>query len=100
MELAVGDRVMAIVDHPGYNDYIKVGCLGTVRVIKRSNDRSAVRHYGVGWDEYCDGGSLGGVIDCGFGWYVRPSEITSVEDDGKNVPEISSDKLFEFLEDT
>ena len=97
-KFALGDRVIAIVDHPRKNKDLMAGDTGTVRSIERDYD-GQIRGIGVEWDlEIAAGHNLGGAIEeYGHGWWVRPTEIQIVDAENKSVKPILFDDLVNSL---
>lgn len=76
-----GDRVVAI---HAFDDFIRKGLTGTVTQISESYN------YGVVWDEFMDGHTLGGTCEDGFGWWVVEDDIALLaEEDHEIAPDIS-----------
>lgn len=73
----VGDRVVAITEHPDANPSIRIGYTGTVCVERDSFGRAGVR-----WDiKITNGHSCGEHCEYGYGWFVNPCSIEHIEDE-------------------
>jgi len=89
----IGDRVVAVVDHPDNNECIVCGSTGTVRSI--DEPRESV--IGVEWDMDVNGHGLSdeyGEDRCkyGYGWNVESDDIEVCTPD--NDEEITVDEEF------
>lgn len=83
----IGDRVVAVADHPASNISIHAGDAGTIC----SQERGAP-WVGVYWDNPVDGGhSCNGRCEHGYGWRV-PEATLDFEPDDTEAP-------FQFNED-
>ncbi len=72
----VGDRVECIVDYPDDNEYIRIGCLGTVcEELEDDLDGLDDPSIGVCWDEYVGGHNCNGNCEHGYGWRVFASQL-------------------------
>lgn len=66
----VGDRVIAIRDHPDGNGRITIGSTGTVCDLSHR-----LGHIGVRWDDKVGGHDCRGSCDRPHGWYVSIYDI-------------------------
>jgi len=82
-EFQIGQRVVAIVDHPAMNKTITRGATGTVKAIASESDLTI----GVEWDNEVRGGHcledkyLNQRCKKGHGWFVREWEVEPIHED-------------------
>lgn len=87
----IGDRVVAICDHPDHNEDVVHGCTGVVCDLYTDWDDNL--RVGVRWDhEIEDGHRCNGKCEDGYGWYVNPDqiELEGVSDIGCDETELLS----------
>lgn len=85
-EFKVGDRVRYVETATALWGKLMIGDTGTVRVIQSGN-------YGVEFDRYVEGHDIGGACKKGYGFWILPAELATLEEEQEDTIQLPDMEL-------